>query len=294
MDGFADPWEHVRLLADRARTDALLTLLSRRAPDARVVEVGCGTGVLACAAAKLGATHVLGVEETELAEVARELVRVNRLQGSVEIVHAPFEEVEPRSVDLVFSELLNVDPFAEGLLEVSRAATRWLGPDGILAPRRLEVWAGLVTDAASAEEHARCLAVLDRVGRAHGLRLDPVRDLIDDVGPYAYVSAEPRRVGAAACLYAADLRDPPEPDEVEVRVDIPEAVRVGGVALWFVAELDEGLVLANPPTAPGHWGCQVQAWSEAVDLKPGAVTLRAEPDGSGFEVRIQPDGAPTS
>src|SRR5690606_20161346 len=143
-------WEHVRLLSDRPRNDALITLLRRHAPGARVLEVGCGTGLLSCVAAKLGAARVYAVEPTPLAEEARRLVAHNGLEGVVEVLEAPIEELTPRPVDLAFSELLNADPFYEGLVPAMEAAAAW---GGRLAPRRLRVWTALVRDDSSAREH---------------------------------------------------------------------------------------------------------------------------------------------
>ena len=133
-EGFADLWEHVRLLSDDGRTDALVRLLERHAPGRRVLEVGCGTGLLSCVAAALGAREVVAVEPTGQADLARQLVHAAGLGDRVEVVEAAIEDLSPRPMDLVFSELLNADPFAEGVVEVSRAARAWLADGGLLAP----------------------------------------------------------------------------------------------------------------------------------------------------------------
>ena len=62
--GFANPWEHLRLLSDPDRNQALVTLLERRAPGATVAEIGCGTGLLSLVAARLGAKKVFAIEPT--------------------------------------------------------------------------------------------------------------------------------------------------------------------------------------------------------------------------------------
>lgn len=123
--GFANPWEHVRLLSDGDRNEAMLALLARRAPGARVLEVGCGAGLLSCAAARLGARHVYAVEPTPMAAIARQMVRDNGLDGVVEVLEGRVEDLEPRPVDLAFSELLNADPFVEGVLEAMDGAAAW-------------------------------------------------------------------------------------------------------------------------------------------------------------------------
>jgi predicted RNA methylase len=176
LHAFADPWEHVRLLSDEARNAALLALLQRRAPGRRVLEVGCGTGLLSVVAARLGATEVHAVEPTERADVAAALVAANGLDGVVHVHRAAIEDLDPRPVDLAFSELLNVDPFVEGLLEASRAASAWLVPSGHLAPSRLRLYGALVGDDDSAAEVARVRTLLDRLARDHDLRLDPLQE----------------------------------------------------------------------------------------------------------------------
>ncbi|HJL30481.1 MAG TPA: class I SAM-dependent methyltransferase, partial [Polyangiaceae bacterium LLY-WYZ-15_(1-7)] len=128
LEDFADPWEQVRLLQDRARNDALLALLERRAAGARVLEVGTAHGLFACLAAKLGAERVVAVEASPLAATARALVEANGLAGRVEVVEADLLEVDALpglargEVDLAFGELLNADPFVEGVVEAMEAA----------------------------------------------------------------------------------------------------------------------------------------------------------------------------
>jgi len=288
LSGFADPWEHVRLLSDGDRNAAMLELLRRRAPGAVVVEIGCGTGLWSCVAARLGATRVVAVEQTVQVEAARELVSANRLEDRVTVHHAAFEALPPEPADLVFSELLNADPFAEGLLEVSRAARPWLREGGHLAPCRLEVWCALVEEGASATEHDAALGEIARIGAAHGLDVGAIRDVLDDPGPYVYLADGARLVSRPACVCATDLRRVEEPEGCEVEVEVEERAVAGGVAVWFRAELDDGLVLDNAPGASGHWGLQIVGWPQPIEVVPGRVRLWAEPDGSGFEITPSP------
>lgn len=284
MEGFADPWEHIRLLSDPTRNRAMLALLERHARGRTVLEIGCGTGVLSCVAARLGAERVIAVEPTIQVEAARALVEANGLSDIVEVHHAAIEELEPQPVDLVFSELLNAEPFAEGVLEVSRAGSQWVAEGGLLAPRRLEVWVALVRDSGSADELRAARRELDAIEKAHGLDLGSVRASLDQAGGYAYVSQRSSLASHPALLYSTDLLDPADPTEVEIEVQVDEPGPVGGVAIWFRAELDDGIVLENPPGASSHWGLQICAWPELVGARKGAFRLRAEPDGSGFDV----------
>ncbi|MFT5683368.1 MAG: SAM-dependent methyltransferase [Myxococcota bacterium] len=283
MDGFDDPWEHIRLLSDRPRNDRLLELLRRRAPGHSVLEVGCGTGVLSCVAARMGATRVHAVEPSAQAEVARALIAANGLQDQVVLHKAMIEDLEPESVDLAFSELLNAAPFAEGILSASRAASAWV-PNGHLAPSRLEVHVALIREGESAREHRDALKELQRLGADFDLDFGPVAQGLAAPGPYTYVSPRVELASAAALLWAADLKQFDDPQDIEISVEVADPGPVGGVAMWFRAVLDEGLEIDNAPGAGGHWGTLIQAWPELVGARSGPFRLKATATETGFEV----------
>lgn len=284
IPGFSRAWEHVRLLSDGPRNAALVELLRRRAPGASVVEVGCGTGVLSCIAARLGARSVLAIEPTEQAETAQALVERNGLGGQVRVVRAAIEDLPPEPSDLVFSELLNAEPFAEGILGVSRSATRWASGAGHLAPRSLEVWGALVRESSCAAELRAARRELSSAARTYDLDMGPVLDTFADPGPTTFVTGHVQLASEPVCLFRTDLRDPGDPRRVEVVTQVGEPGPVGGVALWFRAELDDDLWLDNVPGASGHWGVHVIAWPEEVGVRQGPVPLLATPTATGFDV----------
>jgi predicted O-methyltransferase YrrM len=270
LDGFADLWEHVRLLSDQRRNDALVQLLHRHAHGARVLEVGCGSGVLSCLAARLGAREVLAVEPTLQAERARALVEANDLGGVVEVVTSTIEELEPRPFDLVFSELLNAEPFAEGVLQAMDAAALWVADGGRLAPRRLKVWLALTRENSSAVEVRGLRKTLDRLGTQHQLDLSPLLDGLDDLEPYKFVAPQVATVTAPVCIADLALGAGQRPAEHQrVALPVEEPGPVGGAVVWFEAEIDDGLVMHNAPGSPGHWGHLVLGWAHEVGGRSG-------------------------
>src|SRR5262245_56005551 len=98
---------HARMLADLHRMDAYERAIRRLVrPGDVVLDVGCGTGILAMLAARRGA-RVHAVEAQPVAHVAQKLVTHNRLD--VHVYHADICEMEPvEPVDLVVSDYLGV------------------------------------------------------------------------------------------------------------------------------------------------------------------------------------------
>jgi SAM-dependent methyltransferase len=298
--GFANPWEHVRLYSDAPRNDAMIALLARRAPGARVVEVGCGTGLLSCVAARLGARHVVAIEPTPLAAVAAELVAANGLSHLVEVVHARVEDVPPRPVDLAFSELLNADPFSEGVLPAMAAVAPWvsrggsnglLAPGllapGLLAPRRLRVWAALARASGSAREARLARAQVRGIGARYGLVTGPLEACLDTPLAYVSVTTTEPPAGPAALAWDLALGTDARPAPVTLALTAAEAGPLAGVLLWFDAELDEGLVLANPPGAGGHWGQLLCAFADERGVRAGEVlTVSLAVEGSAVVARF--------
>lgn len=74
--------------------EALVRELERYRDPVAVLDVGTGSGILAIAAAKLGATRVLGCDiEAEACRIARENAALNQVAGQIEISAQPLEQL---------------------------------------------------------------------------------------------------------------------------------------------------------------------------------------------------------
>lgn len=285
---FADPWQHALLLSDRSRNDALLRMLALRAPGARVLEIGCGTGLLSCVAAKLGAAHVFAVEPTPLVECARELVTANGLGDRVTVLEGRIEDLQVEPVDLAFSELLNADPFLEGVVPAMDVAAGWLAPGGRLSPRRLKVYVALAWMCEPPQEHALACSEVRRICAEAGLDPAAVLGTLDAWHPMRFVTHAERPVSTVACAFDLPLgTGAPTPDRAEVTVRAKVEGDVGGALVWFSGEVDDEIWMSNPPGAGTHWGQLVCGWKRSVAVRPGSA-VRLTVRRLGHEVVVVP------
>ncbi len=290
LDGFADPWEHTRLLSDAERNQALIALLTRHSPGNRVVEVGCGTGLLSCISAKLGAKKVYAVEPTPLWELAAQMVEDNGLQHIVEVLEGRVQDVEPRPVDLAFSELLNGDPFYEGVLSASRAVKPWVVEGGLLAPRRLRVYGALCRPYSSAHEVELAHGQIQALGDTYDLDLRGLVNALQTEESYRQFSNIEEPIGPATLLYDFELGGNDEPPETMYAVlKAAEPGPISGAMVWFEAEYDDNLVMSNPPGTPNHWGQLVLCWAQERGVKQGQeVRVKVTVEDEELDIQYLP------
>ena len=295
MEAVLDAWEYTRLLSDVARTQALVALLEKYAAGARVLEVGCGPGLLSCVAARLGATKVYAVEVGPVISLARKLVRDNGLEGIVEVIEGDIGRVQPSDVDLAFSELLNADPLSEGVLEAMRAAADWVVPGGKLAPSRLRIWAALTPMVDGHREIAAARNDVHRMSNRFGLRTDAIDSVLEGFGSNRYFERVTKLASEPELVY--DLRLGVDDDGLiipkKVTFRANEDVVASGSVVWFEAELDDGLFHANPPGKPGHWGQLMCEWAYPIKLrKQQPVVLNAVLDSASEMMLLLDDHQP--
>lgn len=289
INPFSNPWEHVRLLSDASRNRAMIDTVVHHSPHRRVLEVGCGTGLLSCIAARAGATRVFAVEATDMFYVARDLVRRNGLEHVVEVIPGMIEDVPPQPVDFAFSELLHADPFTEGVVGASNAMARWVVEGGLLSPNRLHVYAALVPAAGPEWEACAAEAELARHSARFNLNLGAISEVMRSGSSHVYNSSHEVPVGPAVQVYEVVLGDgQPIPGPVERVLEVVEPGPVSGVMVWFEARMDEHTTLGNPPRNPGHWGHHVCAFGRELAGERGQkIRVRFEIRGKHLVADLQ-------
>lgn len=76
-------------------------------PETTVFDIGCGSGILAIAAAKLGAKDVIAVDLDEAAVVtSRENVILNQVEDQVKVLHGNLMDVVDGKADIVVANII--------------------------------------------------------------------------------------------------------------------------------------------------------------------------------------------
>lgn len=304
--GFGAAANHVVMLRDTVRVMAYRAAIEKHASGKRVVEVGCGTGILSLFAAKAGASKVIAIEESQVSETAAAMFKANGCSDVIDLKVANSRNVElDEPADLLIHEILGVDPFDENLLPVLLdARRRLLRPGGRMLPRRLEVCC-LGIEGAEDPQHdaAVTIARARELSGLHGLDFGPVIKAVETAASHAtkgrrswlgdkifdrkVLSEELRLLDLD--LEAGDLEIVGRTASASLRIT-GEGTLVG-IVLFFRAHLDEEIRLTTSPFAPiTHWGWDVRIFSRRQPVRPGdEVPLAIEVESSFGNQRMSID-----
>ena len=272
-----------RMVADRVRMAAYEAALAATVrPGCVVVDLGTGTGVAACLAARMGARHVYAIESAGAAiQVAREVAAANGLAGRITFFHAWSREVTlPERADVIVSDVRGVLPMlGTGLADLGDARARFLAPGGTLIPLRDRVYAAPVE---APEAWARSVTPSD--ADAFGLNLEPARRAAADAWYQVHFAAE-APLSPPAPWFEVDYADPRSASfSADLSWTVARDGEGHGIAAWFDAELAPGIGFSSAPGAPRVlYGQAFFPWPRPVALSAGdtvAATMRAHPVGN--------------
>lgn len=143
---YSHPAVHLTMLRDLPRTESYLQTAVENAKHFRdkvVLDVGCGTAVLSFFAAWAGARHVYCVENAEIADYAKKIVRDNNMTEKITVVRGRAEDVvlPVDKVDIIISEWMGTFLLYESMLDsVLVARDRFLRDGGIMLPDQAEIF----------------------------------------------------------------------------------------------------------------------------------------------------------
>ncbi|CAJ1891883.1 unnamed protein product [Cylindrotheca closterium] len=164
---YAQLYHQKQMLADHNRMAAYHSAIlgnSEVFKDKVVMDIGTGSGILACWAAQAGARKVYAIEYTDMAKHARQVMAANGvdnivtvIQGAVEDITLPIEEDglesdDPehpeRVVDIFISEWMGYFLLRESMLDsLLRARDKFLKPaTGLMFPSHCTMYVAPVQD----------------------------------------------------------------------------------------------------------------------------------------------------
>lgn len=267
-----------QMLSDRVRTDAYAEALRRTVkPDSVVLDLGCGPGLFALLACKLGARRVYAVEPDNAINIAREAAAANGFGGGIEFFQSLSSEITLREpATIIISDLRGVLPwFQQHIPAIIDARDRLLTKDGVLIPRKDLLWAAVVE---ATDEYEKIVGPWK--DNALGLDLSAGVSKITNTWRKTRLKAE-ELLTEPVCWTSLDYNTVTSPDVCgELSWRVARSGPAHGIAVWFDAELAEGISFSNQPGATELiYGTGFFPFTHAVEVREGErveVKLRAD------------------
>jgi len=266
-----------QMLADAPRMDAYAAALRHTVNrDSVVMDLGCGPGVFALLACKLGARRVYAVEPDNVIGLARETAVANGFVDRMVFFEKLSTEITlPEPATIIISDLRGVLPwFEQNISSIIDGRKRLLAPRGVLIPRRDILWAAVVE---APEQYAELVSPWQNqfeLDLSAGTRFITNNWRKTHIKPEHFL-AEP------VCWNTIDYH---EVESRDVRAEISwRAARNGtahGFAAWFDSELVDGIDFSNHPSAPRMiYGQGFFPFSQPVEVSEGdRIELRVAAD----------------
>ncbi|KAG5547267.1 hypothetical protein RHGRI_013068 [Rhododendron griersonianum] len=146
------------MLKDAVRTKTYQNVIYKNTflfKDKVVLDVGAGTGILSLFCAKAGAKHVYAVECSQMADMAKEIVKVNGFSNVITVLKGKIEEIElpVAQVDIIVSEWMGYFLLFENMLNtVLYARDKWLVNSGVVLPDKASLYLTAIEDAEYKED----------------------------------------------------------------------------------------------------------------------------------------------
>ena len=242
---------HQSMLTDIVRTDSFLSALVQTVkPGDVVLDIGSGTGVLACFACMAGAKHVYAIEQGPIISLAREICARNNLEKQITFINDWSTNIDlPEAADVLVTETIGNIGFEEGILRwVLDAKQRFLREDARIIPRVLEMFAVPIE---SSDDYAM---VDDWDHYFYTFDFSPLHTLA--ANNLLWVELEPEMfLSEPASLALAELARIDRRDlSGEASFIVTRQGTVHGFGGWFAAELAENIDLSNaPPQETSSW-----------------------------------------
>lgn len=245
---------HRTLIADAHRNEAFRRALAAAIEPGRttVADIGAGTGLIGLMAARLGAREVHLYEAAEVAGIASETLKRNRVRNCHLYACHSTDMDRPPKVDVVVSETLGNYAFEEDIITTMRdAVARHLKPGGTIIPARITQHVAPVVTPRVHQELTAWERVQPTIDLSHAQRMS-----LNNIYVRTFAPGELAGGTAAAKQWDAVhlAHSPSNTRKGDASWLIAHSAPIYGFAIWWIADLGHGIVLSTAPNAPRtHW-----------------------------------------
>lgn len=268
------PFWHIPMMNDRRRNDAfeaaIKAAIASVGPEARVLDIGTGSGLLSMMAARAGAGSVVACEAVPIiADMAQRIVAQNgyadqiRIFGKLSTGLAVGVELDAPA-DILVSEILSSDLLTENVLDTFEDAhARLLKDDAVVIPRAASAIGCLV--------ESNVLSDYVFVDQVSGFDLSSFGDFAAMKLPIHGTMTDWRRLSADIELVRIDLTEKRhESDLQHISVPVLEDGVATGIVQWMHIDLAEGIAFDNHPDGYSDGG-----WLQILHHFPKPIRVRA-------------------
>lgn len=288
------PGWYVPMLGDTARNEAYRGAIERAVrarPQATVLDIGAGCGLLSLMAARAGAPRVVGCEtDAALADIATRLAAQQGVAPRVTVLHKDCRKLQQpgdlaERAALALFELFDCSLIGEGILHfLAHAREHLLTADARYLPAGARLRAQVV-------EYR-----ISRVWDLDATLLNPYRTAPGFINVDA-AQLDYRPLTEIFDLFEFDFSTAqPTAEQKALNIPATAAGIAGAVLFWFDLKLDEECWLSNDPAAGKklHWKQGLQALPEVHVAPAMELRLVAGHDGSGLKFMWAQDGMPAN
>lgn len=293
------PFWHIPMLNDvrrnRAFELAIRKAVEKEGPNARILDIGTGSGLLSMMAARAGARNIATCEKVPvIAETAERIIASNGYERQIRVINKGSgqivigKDMDARA-DILISEILSSDLLAEDVLNTFEdAQARLLRPGATIIPRAATAVGCLV--------ESDVLCKYASVGEVAGFDLSLFGSLAAQRLPVHGRMTSWRRLSEDIDLLRIDLVAREHPAEIRrCAIAVEQDGIAVGIVQWMNVDLADGVAFSNQPdddsdNSDGGWLQVLHTFAHPIPVAAGEhLEVLVGHDRSSLIVMPAPD-----